>query len=355
MPARESSARRNGGDDRIPGLVFTSDEMPGYSRRKSGGGFSFRLPDGTLLREATERKRILSLAVPPAYENVWICMKENGHLQATGIDARGRKQYRYHPDWHENSAKRKFRDLPGFAITLPRIRDACRKALSLPDLDRERVIAGIVFLLDTTGYRIGGARYEKDNRTYGISSLLTRHIKGLGEDSVSLKFRGKGGQEHEADVSGRGFARLVEDLHELPGQHLFRYEDAEGAWHDIGSAEVNAWIKEKCGGDYSAKQFRTWKATVLCARELGREPPPESAAAGKRAANDAIRKTALELNHTPSTCRKFYIHPALFRAHASGLLHKVMGSPAPRLRKSDGSARLLADERRVLKLISTAG
>ncbi len=351
MPTRAKKAIL-GEDGRPTGLVFTSDAMPGYSRKRRGKGFAFYHPDGSGLSDRAERKRILSLAIPPAYEGVWICTKANGHLQATGFDARKRKQYRYHPAWHDHSANRKFGDLPAFAVALPRMRDACRRALSLQDPDRDRVIAGIVFLLDTTGYRIGSARYEKENRSHGLSSLLTRHIRELGESSVRLKFRGKGGHEHEAEIENAGFAKLMAELHELPGQHIFRYADAEGGWHDIGSADVNGWIKQISGGDFSAKQFRTWKATVLCARELGKQPPCETAAECKRAVTAAIRETAAKLNHTLSTCRKYYIHPAIFASYGTGELYEVMNSPAPPVRKSDGAARLHADERRVLKLIT---
>lgn len=334
------------------GLIFTSDESPGYSRARSGRGFSFKMPDGSLLRSRSERKRILSLAIPPAYEKVWICTIPNGHLQATGLDDRGRKQYRYHPLWQEYSSDRKFTSLPAFAKCLPRIRNACRKALSLPDLDRERVIAGIVFLLDTTGYRIGNARYEKDNRSYGLSSLLTRHIRESAEGSIQLRFRGKSGLQHEAGIEHPHLLKLIGELHDLPGQHLFRYEDDEGACHDIGTTDVNAWIKETSGGGFSAKQFRTWKATVLCADKLKSSPPPETKTARTRALNAALKATAETLNHTPATCRKYYIHPALVRAYRTGILYRVMNSPAPKLRRNDGSAALPADERRVLKIIT---
>ncbi len=336
------------------GLVFTSDEMPGYSRERRGKGFSFRLPDRSLLGSPQERKRILSLAIPPAYESVWVCMKPNGHLQATGLDDRGRKQYRYHPSWHEYSADRKFESLPDFARSLPKIRAAYRSALALPDLSRERVIAGIVFLLDSTGYRIGNARYEKDNRSYGLSSLLTRHIRELDESRVHLRFRGKAGAEHDAEIESPRVVKLIGELQDLPGQHLFRYEDGVGEWHDIGTADVNNWIKETSGGEFSAKQFRTWKATTLCATQLKYEPPAETKTARARAINDAIKATSEMLNHTPATCRKYYIHPALIRGYESGDLHKSMHSPAPKLRKSDGSAALLADERRVLKMITAS-
>lgn len=332
-------------------LVFTSDEMPGYSRERRGRGFSYRLPRGGLLKDKRERRRIASLAIPPAYEAVWICRLPNGHLQATGLDARGRKQYRYHPAWLEIAAERKFAELGGFASTLPRIRSACRSALAHSEITRERVIAGIVLLLDRTGYRIGNSRYEKENRSFGLSSLHSRHVQ-LERDGLRLRFRGKSGMDHEAEVDDAAMRKLVLDLQDLPGQHLFRYEGSDGEWHDIDSSDVNGWIRETSGGDYSAKFFRTWKATVLCALELKNENPPESKAAANKAMGRAIEATAEQLRHTAATCRKYYVHPAVSKAYRDGTLHGIMNRRAPQLRKSDGTARLHANERRVYKLIT---
>jgi len=332
-------------------LVYTTDQMPGYRRMRRGKGFSFLLPDGGFLLDKLERRRILALAIPPAYESVWICPLENGHLQATGIDARRRKQYRYHPAWHEDAADRKFETLAGFATALPRIRAAVRRELARPELTRERVIAGIVALLDLTGYRIGNSRYERENRTFGLSTLLVRHLK---EDQgrYRLKFRGKAGHEHRTEITDPRLSRLVAELQDLPGQHLFCYEDENGMPHDIGTGDVNEWLKEVSGGDYTAKQFRTWRATVLCARELGNEPPGDTKAGQERVIREAIKATAAKLNHTPTTCRKYYIHPNLITAYASGRLYKVMNSAPPRLRKSDGTCALRADERRVFKVLA---
>lgn len=244
--------------DLVPrGLIFTSDNMPGYTRLKRGKGFSFKAPDGSTLASKSERKRILSLAIPPAYGNVWICMKPNGHLQATGLDARLRKQYRYHTQWHEHSANLKFGVLPDFAKSLPKIRSEYRKSLTHPALDRERVIAGILCLMDQTGYRIGNARYEKENRSYGLSSLLSRHATETEAGNVRLRFRGKSGQIHDTEIADPRLVKLVDDLQDLPGQHLFRYEDDDGKCHDIDSSDVNEWLKDITGGDFTAKQFRT--------------------------------------------------------------------------------------------------
>jgi DNA topoisomerase-1 len=333
-------------------LVYTSDQMPGYKRVRRGKGFAFLLPDGSRLADPDERRRILSLAIPPAYEDVWICPIENGHLQATGIDARRRKQYRYHPAWHEDAADRKFGQLAVFVTALPRIRAALRRELAREEITRERVIAGIVALLDQTGYRIGNSRYERNNKSFGISTLLMRHLKEEDGQFV-LRFRGKSGSEHEAAIANPHVTRLIQDLQELPGQHLFRYEDEAGGYHDIGTSEVNGWLKEIGGGDYTAKQFRTWRATVLCSRALALEPPPESGAGQDRKIRDAIKATALVLNHTATTCRKYYIHPAVLTTYRSGGLYRVMHRPPPRLRKSDETAFLRADERRVFRIITS--
>jgi len=333
------------------GLRFTHDQMPGYKRVRRGTGFSFLLPEGRLLHDRTERARILSLAIPPAYQDVWVCMYPNGHLQATGIDARGRKQYRYHPDWHSRAGDRKFGVLLEFARALPHLRSQVRKELGRPNLTINRVISGIVALLDHTGYRIGNARYAKENHSFGLSSLLSKHLREE-DGQLKLRFRGKSGKQHETEIVSPKLAALVSELQELPGQNLFRYEDSTGEWHDIGTAEVNAWLKETGGGEYTAKQFRTWKATVLCARELAKEPPAETRTAQERAIRLAIKSTAEHLHHTPATCRKYYIHPALLTAYRTGDLFHIMGSRPPRLRSADGTSLLFADERRVFKILS---
>ena len=333
----------------MAGLIFTHDGMPGYRRTRAGSGFSYRLPNGSLLRNKGERARISALAVPPAYESVWICMQENGHLQATGIDQRGRKQYRYHPDWHRRAGKKKFQDLAQFARALPAIRRKMRAALDDEGLERSRIIAGIVTLLDQTGFRIGNRRYVEENRSFGLASLLNRHAHET-EEGWLLRFKGKAGKEHRAQITDAQVSALVEELQELPGQYLFCHRDGR-RWRPIESADVNAWLKEISGDDITAKQFRTWRASVMCARELGRELPPEGKTALKKAETLAIRTTADRLHHTPATCRSYYIHPAIFHAYRTGDLHRRMNSPAPRLRKSDGSASLHADERRVLAII----
>lgn len=335
-------------------LVYTSDEMPGYRRRRCGKGFSYWLPNGRCLRDAAERRRIASLAVPPAYEEVWICLKPNGHLQATGIDARGRKQYRYHPLWMQQAAERKFAQLCEFVRSLPLIRAACRRALAEDEVSRDRVVAGIVLLLDHTGYRIGNARYERENRSFGLSSLHSRHVR-LGRQGLEMRFRGKSGLPHEASIDDAAMRQLVLDLQDLPGQHLFRYQNEQGKWQDIDSSDVNAWIQAVTGSDFTAKQFRTWKATVLCALELKGVRPPESEAEARRRLRTAIHQTAARLHHTPAVCRSYYVHPAIVQAFREGSLHRIMNRRAPKLRASDGSARLHAHERRVYQILRQGG
>jgi len=337
-----------------PGLVFTHDGMEGYCRKRSGKGFAFYLPCGTLLKDPAERKRILSLAVPPAYESVWICMLANGHLQATGIDVRGRKQYRYHPEWGNWAGAVKFGQLLEFAKALPKIRQTVRRQLEGDGISRDRIISGVVRLLDRTGYRVGNARYEKENGSYGLTSILSEHVEPL-QQGFRLSFQGKSGILHETEVNDQRLARLINELHDLPGQHLFQYQDEEQVWRELDTAEINAWLKEIGGGDFTAKQFRTWRATVLCARELGREPPAETRAGRMRARNAAIKRTAALLHHRPATCRKYYVHPAVFAGYGSGVLYQLMNSRPPALRRVDGSSGLLADERRVFRMIERAG
>jgi DNA topoisomerase-1 len=333
-------------------LIYTREDMPGIHRRRAGKGFAYFFPDGTPLRDAEEIARIKSLAIPPAYEDVWICPIPNGHLQATGIDARGRKQYRYHPEWHERVSHRKFALLPDFVLALPRIRNRVRLGLREETVSRERVICGVVALLDRTGYRIGNKEYMRFNRSFGLASLLMRHLKKE-EGGWVMRFRGKSGQPHTAAIKGSGLSSLFVDLQELPGQHLFCYEDDNGEVHDIGTSDINEWLKEAGEGDFTAKQFRTWKATLFCARELAKEPPAESEREMKRVIQESIKRTAEILHHTPATCRKYYVPPLLFAAYRSGELFKRLNAKSGSVRRSSPMHGLHVLERKVLKLMQS--
>jgi len=333
-------------------LTYTREDIPGIRRRRVGKGFAYFLPDGSRLQDAEELARIKSLAIPPAYQDVWICPVAEGHLQATGIDAKGRKQYRYHPEWHARMNHRKFALLPDFVLALPRIRARVRLGLREEAVSRERVICGIVALLDRTGYRIGNKEYMRFNRSFGLASLLMRHLKQE-EGRWVLRFRGKSGQPHAAAINDPKLSLLFADLQELPGQLLFRYEDDAGELHDIGTTEINDWLKDAGGGDFTAKQFRTWKATQFCARELAKTPPAETEREQKRAINEAIRRTAENLHHTPATCRKYYLPPLLFDAYRSGELFKRMNVRSGNVAKSNRLYGLHALERKLLKLLQS--
>jgi len=308
------------------GLVYVSDASPGIRRVRQGDKFVYLLGDEQLTDEA-ELKRIASLAIPPAYEDVWICRKPNGHLQATGRDARGRKQYRYHPKWRQLRDGAKFERMPAFGEALPRLRRRLRRDLALPGLPREKVLAVVVSLLNATRVRIGNAEYARDNDSYGLTTLRNRHVQFVRDGRLLFRFRGKGGAEHEIAVDDKRLARLVRHCHELPGQRLFQYVDESGERRPIDSDQVNQYLKEAMGDDFTAKDFRTWGATLRAIAIMHGTPLPDPASerALKACMVDAIKQVASDLRNTPTVCRKSYINPLVFDAWRSGALHKGIG------------------------------
>lgn len=308
------------------GLVYVSDASPGIRRIRQPDKFVYMLGDQQLTDEA-ELKRIASLAIPPAYEDVWICRKPNGHLQATGRDARGRKQYRYHPKWRLFRDGAKFERMPAFGEALPRLRRRLRRDLALPGLPREKVLAVIVSLLDATRVRIGNAEYARDNDSYGLTTLRNRHVQFVRDGRLLFRFRGKGGAEHEIAVDDKRLARLVRHCHELPGQRLFQYVDETGERRPIDSDQVNLYLKEAMGDDFTAKDFRTWGATLRAIAIMHGTalPDPVSERALKACIVDTIKQVASDLRNTPTVCRKSYINPLVFDAWRSGALHKGIG------------------------------
>ena len=308
------------------GLVYVSDASPGIRRVRHGDKFIYMLGDEQLTDEA-ELKRIASLAIPPAYEDVWICRNPRGHLQATGRDARGRKQYRYHPKWRLLRDGAKFERMPAFGEALPRLRRRLHRDLALPGLPREKVLAVIVSLLDATRVRIGNAEYARENDSYGLTTLRNRHVQFVRDGRLLFRFRGKGGAEHEIAVDDRRLARLVRHCHQLPGQRLFQYLDEAGERHPIDSDQVNMYLREAMGDDFTAKDFRTWGATLRAIAIMHATPLPESPS--ERALNacivDAVKQVASDLRNTPAVCRKSYINPLVFAAWRSGALHKSIG------------------------------
>ncbi|SDI23125.1 DNA topoisomerase-1 [Pseudomonas flavescens] len=299
-------------------LHYVDDSGPGITRRKLRGKFCYFDPAGERIRDDRQIDRIQALAIPPAYLDVWICPDPKGHLQATGRDARGRKQYRYHPRWREVRDTDKYANLLLFGKALPKLRQTVEQHLLLPEHGREKVMATVITLLDNTLIRIGNVRYAKENRSYGLTTLRNRHVEVQGS-AIRFHFRGKSGIEHEVEVSDRRLARIIRRCLELPGQHLFQYLDADGERHTVTSTDINNYLRELTGADFTAKDYRTWAGSALALtllREL--EWQPESSA--KKHVVAMVKQVAEELRNTPAVCRKCYIHPALIDAFHSGEL-----------------------------------
>jgi DNA topoisomerase I len=307
------------------GLIYVRDTEPGIRRRRRNDGFEYVAPDGKSLTDR-EVARVQALAVPPAYEDVWICPNPRGHLQATGRDARGRKQYRYHAEWRRVRDGAKFERMVEFGEALPRLRHRLRHDLALPGLPRDKVIAVVVGLLDATRIRIGNAAYARDNASYGLTTLRNRHARFVRDGRLRLEFRGKGGAPHEVPVDDRRLVRLVRRCQQLPGQQLFQYVDDEGARHPVTSDQVNDYLRDAMGADFTAKDFRTWGASLRAIALLARTPLPESGAerACKACITAAIKTVAAELANTPTVCRKSYINPIIFDAWRCGALHECV-------------------------------
>lgn len=270
--------------------------------------------------------RIRALVIPPAWKAVWICPDPRGHLQATGRDARGRKQYRYHPRWREVRDEDKYGRLPDFGRALPAIRRRIGRDLGRPGLSREKVLAAVVKLLETTFIRVGNDEYARQNRSFGLTTMRDAHVRVSGS-KVRFLFRGKSGVRHALELADRRLARIVKQCRDLPGQELFQYIDAEGAVVDVGSEDVNAYLKEITGTDFTSKDFRTWAGTVLTARLLCACEPHTSATAAKKAVASAIDEVARRLGNTRAVCRKCYVHPAVIEAYLEGSITRVMGKP----------------------------
>jgi DNA topoisomerase I len=348
---RSRTKRLEPGDAaRAASLRYGSDRRPGIRRLRSGGGFRYLTPEGGPVRDRATLKRIRALAVPPAWTDVWISPVANSHLQATGRDGRGRKQYRYHRRWREVRDETKYGRMVLFGSTLPRIRARVKDDLARPGLPREKLLAMIVRLLETTLVRVGNEEYARANGSFGLTTLRGRHVEIEGT-SVRLTFRGKGGKTHTVQVSDRRLARLVKRCRELPGQELFQYLDEAGNPQPIDSADVNQYLRDISGEDFSAKDFRTWGGTLAAARALldsrGRSGARHGA---KCTAKDAVERVARELGNTPAVCRKSYIHPAVLGAYQDPVLRGLWDA------KGDPSAPagVSPEEARLLRFLATA-
>lgn len=302
---------------RNAGLRYASDAQAGIGRRRAGRGFKYVDPDGATIRDREIISRIKSLAIPPAWSDVWICRWPNGHIQATGRDARGRKQPRYHPRWHEARDESKFDRMVAFAGALPVIRERTDADLARPGLPREKVLAAVVRLLELTLIRVGNDEYARLNKSFGLTTLRDRHAAIEGSH-VRFRFRGKSGQQHEVGLRDRRLATVVKRCQELRGQELFQYVDQDGAVMDVASDDVNDYLREIAGADFSAKDFRTWAGTVLAYRALHALQPAGSETDARRNVVAAIRETAGRLGNTPAVARKSYVHPAVLEAYLDG-------------------------------------
>lgn len=305
------------------GLVYVNDQKPGITRKKKGDHFIFFAPDGKKITDPQEIKRIRALAIPPAYTDVWICPKQNGHLQATGRDARGRKQYRYHARWKEISDETKYNRMIAFAQVLPRLRKSLNRDMALPGLPKEKLLATIVHLLQVTLIRIGNEEYARENKSYGLTTLRNHHVDVNG-GKIVFKFPGKSGKNHLISLEDRRLAKIVKRCKELPGQDLFEYIDEEGKPVSISSTDVNEYLQKTTDNNFTAKDFRTWAGTVLAYYALQQIHKFDSETQARKNIVQAIESVAKKLGNTPSVCRKSYVHPEVFNAYLDGTLLKTI-------------------------------
>lgn len=333
------------------GLRYVIDRSPGITRKRAGDGFVYVDSSGRRIQDPVTLARIRSLAIPPAWQDVWICPQARGHLQATGRDACGRKQHRYHPRWSETRDGAKFSRTIAFGRALPRIRRRVARDLRRPGLGREKVLAAMVRLLETTHIRIGNEEYLKQNRSVGLSTMRDRHAS-VRSGVIHFNFRGKGGKQHEIDLEDPRLARIVRQTQELPGQELFQYLDEHGVNQKISSTDVNAYLREIAGSAFSAKDFRTWSGTVLAAVALRELEKANTQKQVKRNLVAAIENVARRLGNTPAICRKCYIHPAIIESYLDGKTVEVLRAQAAAELRAARSG-LSVEEKAVLAFLQT--
>ncbi len=331
------------------GLRYVSDAKPGIQRKRSGKGFRYIGVDGAPMRDPEVLARIKSLAIPPAWTDVWICPNPNGHLQATGRDAKGRKQSRYHPRWREVRDETKYERMMLFGEALPVIRERVEHDLGRPGLPREKVLATIVRLMETTFIRVGNAEYARENHSYGLTTMREKHVDVDGS-TVKFDFQGKSGVRHTVDVNDRRLARIIKRCLDLPGYELFQYLDGDGEHHTIDSAEVNDYLREITNENFTAKDFRTWAGTVLAFEALKEFETFESETQGKKNVVQAIAAVAKRLGNTPSVCRKCYVHPAVLEWYLSGGMSEVMKRKVER-QIAECSVALVQEEAALMQLL----
>lgn len=350
MASSETSANFDSIESaKAAGLIYVSDESPGISRKAKGRGFTYLDAQGRTIRDKTIMRRIRSLAIPPAWTDVWICASPQGHIQATGRDARGRKQYRYHPRWREVRDETKYNHLLEFAKALPEIRRRVKKDLKLPGMPREKILATLVRLLETTLIRIGNEEYARANKSFGLTTMHSRHVNVFGS-SLNFQFRGKSGKSHSIKLTDSRVAKIIKQCQDLPGQELFRYRDESEETQTINSADVNQYLREITGEDFTAKDFRTWAGTVLAASELVKIGKYDSETQARKNIVQAIEAVAERLGNTPAVSRKCYVHPAVMEAYLNGGLPESARQKTER-KRARLSTGLRPEEKAVIKII----
>lgn len=333
----------------VPGLRHVSDERPGITRERDGDGFRYLDRDGALVTDEETLARIKALAIPPAWTEVWICPYANGHIQATGRDARRRKQYRYHARWRAVRDEAKYERMLGFGRALPLIRQRVEEDLKQRGLTREKVLATIVRLLQTTMMRVGNEEYARENKSFGLTTLRDRHVRIDGSE-VQFRFRGKSGVMHEVKLDDPRLARIIGRTRDLPGQELFQYVDDDGELRTVDSSDVNEYLREITGEDYTAKDFRTWSGTLLAALALQEYEKVDSEAQAKKNVVRAIEAVAEKLGNTPSICRKCYVHPGIIESYLDGSMLQALHQRA-REELADDVHALQPEEAAVLALL----
>ncbi len=305
------------------GLTYCSDEQRGFGRKMTSAGFRYLDRDGKVIKDKKVSARIDALAIPPAWTDVWICPRATGHIQATGRDVKGRKQYRYHADWSAHASEAKFERLADFARALPKLRKQVEVDLGKRGVSREKVTATAVRLLEITLIRVGNAEYARKNRSYGLTTLNKRHIEVEGT-GLTFEFRGKSGKDHSVSIRDRRLSTVMKSLRDLPGQQIFKYRDSNGDLCPLTSDDVNAYIRAVLGAEYSAKDFRTWAGTVSAARALRDMEAATSKTDAKKKITVCVKAVAGLLGNTPAVCRSSYVHPRVFELYESGEIAKVL-------------------------------
>ena len=324
------------------GLRYVRDDKPGIRRVSAGEGFRYVSPDGSTINDEATLKRIRSLVIPPAWIDVWICPLANGHIQAVGRDAKGRKQYRYHSAYRHYRDQTKYSRMLNFGNALVKIREQVEEDLKLPGLSRQKVLAAVVKLLETTCMRIGNDEYKNQNESYGLTTLQDKHVKVEGS-RMRFKFRGKSGQQQDIELTDPKLAKIVKRCRDIPGYELFQYYDEAGNICDVTSSDVNDYIREVTGEDYTAKDFRTWGGTgwaALMLEELGRY---ETAADAKKNVVEAIKRVSAKLGNRPATCKKYYVHPAILDAYSDGSLFDALGKCSGERRQESCVMQVVSD------------